>query len=117
MIYIRLGNVFSDISIDLPYDTLKNVFDLFYIEEELNIKRGFFLGLCNFCFNNNFIKFNDLTNYQVCGISMGTNFSSAAANLFLFHFEFKYVLHSNKSFKVFRYIDDLLIFYNKLLIN
>lgn len=45
---------------------------------------------------------------------MGTNISSTATNNFIFHFEFKCVIGSNKSLRVCRYIDDLLIFNNNV---
>ena len=40
---------------------------------------------------------------------MGTNYSSYAANHFLFYYEYKYTVKVNKKYKVFRYIDDVLI--------
>ena len=51
-------NLFSNISIDLLYTTLKNIFVTFEIETELNIDKEFFLTLCHFCLYNNYIVFN-----------------------------------------------------------
>lgn len=101
-------NLFSNIPIDLLYTTLKNIFDEFHIEDELCINREFFLSLCHFCLTNNFIKLNNNIYNQKCGVGMGTNFSSTAANLFLFWFEYKFVIRTNKSLKIRRYVDDVI---------
>lgn len=87
---------------------------IFCIEEKLGIKRYFFLNLYNFCFHKNFITFNYSIFLQVSGIGMGANFWSTAANLFIFYCEFNYVSYTNNSYKVCRYVDDLIIFEDKL---
>ena len=53
-------------------------------------------------FNDNFYK-------QACGIEMGSNYLNSAAKLFLFDFEFKYTIKENKRYKIFHYIDDILV--------
>lgn len=103
-------NLFTSIPIELLFETLLDIFSIFCIEEELNIEFGFFKKLTKFCLFNNFIKFNDKLYRQCCGIGMGTNYSSTAANLFLFLFEYKYVVYTNKCLNFFRYIDDLIVF-------
>lgn len=41
---------------------------------------------------------------------MGTNYSNTVANLFLFYYEYSYIVNYNKTLKVFRCIDGVLIF-------
>lgn len=103
------NNLFTNIPINLLYEALKSIFDFFRIEEELEISRELFLTYCNFCFNNNYIAFQDSIYLQICGIGMGTNFSSTAANLFLFYYEYNYTANNDISIAVYRYIDDLLV--------
>lgn len=103
-------NLFNNIPIDLLYNVLRDIFDLFSIGEELKINREFFLSLCHFCFYNNFVTFGNDTYRQICGIGMGTNYSSTAANLFLFYYEYKYIVKYNCKLNIFRYVDDFLIF-------
>ena len=67
------------------------------------------MTLCHFCFYNNYVFFNGKFYKPICGIGMGTNYSSYAANIFLFYYEYKYTVKVNKIFKVFRYIDDVMV--------
>ena len=67
------------------------------------------MTLCYFCFYNNYIVVNGKFFKQICGIGMGTNYSSYAANLFLFYSEYKHTVKVNKSFKIFPYIDNVLV--------
>lgn len=103
-------SLFSNIPINILYKSIKDILDLFSIEEELNIDAEFLLTLCNFCFLNNYVTFNEEVFLQTCGIGMGTNYSSTAANLFLFYFEYWYTVKHNKKLRIFRYIDDILVF-------
>lgn len=89
------NNLFTSIPIDLLYEALRNIFDFFKIEEELMISREKFLTYCNFCLKNNYINYNNKLYLQICGIGMGTNFSSTAANLFLFYYEFEYLKNNS----------------------
>lgn len=63
---------------------LKNMFDVFYINEELDVNRDFFLSFCHFSFCNNVVTFRNNICNQLCGIGMGTNYKRTAANLFIF---------------------------------
>lgn len=103
-------NLFNNIPINLLSNILHFIFDTFFIEDELKIDKKRFFNLCNFCFNNNYLCFNKYIFKQIKGVGMGTNYSSTAANLFLFYFEFKYVIQYSKKLKIFRFIDDVLIF-------
>lgn len=82
---IRFENLFNNIPIDCLYNVLKNIFYLFYIQYELYINSESSLCLCRFCFYNNYVIFNNRTLRWLCGIYMGTNYSSTVAYFFLFY--------------------------------
>lgn len=102
-------NLFSNIPIDILHSVIEKIYYYFDIENELKIEGDLFLNLCHFCFNNNYITFQREIFNQIHGIGMGTNFSSTAANLFLFFYEFNYTVNYNRKIKIFRYIDDILV--------
>lgn len=41
---------------------------------------------------------------------MDTSYSNTEANLFLFSFEYKYTVKYNKFLRIFKYVNDILLF-------
>lgn len=103
-------NLFTNIEIKLLLDVLIKILDENNIDKELNLDRAFFVKLAKFCLNNNYIQFGNTLYSQQCGIGMGTNYSSTAANLFLFYFEELYCRVNSCYISAFRYIDDIIVF-------
>ena len=73
------------------------------------------LSLLEYLLNNIYVKYRDNIFRQVIGVPMGTDCAPDLANLFLFAFEYKYIIglidvksDDIKRFK-FIYIDDLLV--------
>ena len=75
------------------------------------------LSLLEYLLNNIYVKYRDNIFRQVIGVPMGTDCAPDLANLFLFAFEYKYIIglidvksDDIKRFKfIYRYIDDLLV--------
>ena len=75
------------------------------------------LSLLEYLLNNIYVKYRDNIFRQVIGVPMGTDCAPDLANLFLFAFEYKYIIRlidvksdDIKRFKfINRYIDDLLV--------
>ena len=75
------------------------------------------LSLLEYLLNNIYVKYRDNIFRQAIGVPMGTDCAPDLANLFLFAFEYKYIIglidvksDDIKRFKfIYRYIDDLLV--------
>ena len=75
------------------------------------------LSLLEYLLNNIYVKYRDNIFRQVIGVPMGTDCAPDLANMFLFAFEYKYIIglidvksDDVKRFKfIYRYIDDLLV--------
>ena len=87
-----------------------NIFDDYGFAHILNISREFFYRLCHFCLYNNYMVCRDSIFLQTRGIGMGTNFSSSAADLFLFYYENRFTQNNHINLYCLRYIDDLIAF-------
>lgn len=103
-------NLFTNIPIEKLREVLMIIFDSHNIENELKISKTLFYDYCSFCLFNNFIICGNSIFLQTKGIGMGTNFSSTAANLFLFYYEYAFVLNHDDKILALRYIDDLIVF-------
>lgn len=106
---------FENLFTNIPMDNLKHVLCLLYdmVKEDLNevFNEDFsFEELCKFCLFNNFIITGDSIYLQINGIGMGTSYSSTAANLFLFFYEYNFCLNNEVPWFTYRYIDDLIVF-------
>ena len=81
------------------------------------VQKDEIMGMLEFLLNNIHIKYRDQIFRQIIGVPMGTDCAPDLANLFLFVFEYKYVMsliddgcYDAKLFRfVYRYIEDLLI--------
>ena len=75
------------------------------------------LSLLEYLLNNIYVKYRDNIFRQVIGVPMGTDCAPDLANLFLFAFEYKYIIRLidvksddiKRSKFIYRYIDDLLV--------
>lgn len=101
-------NLFTNIPISDLHQVLVKVFDIIGADS-LNISRDFFIDLCRFCLYNNYVCTGNKIYLQINGIGMGTSYSSTAANLFLFYYEFNFCSKPN-NFIARRYIDDVIVF-------
>ena len=133
---------FSTLYTTIPHQSLKNSMK-HLIEEAFKVRGALYLSITKRgkCFWNTDNKFDsnitvsqllDMVNYlvyisvgnkvfrQCIGIPMGTDCAPLLANLYLFHFEYKYmkglVKNNMSTFSdTFRYIDDLLTLNNQML--
>lgn len=100
-------NLFTNIPIAALEDILFSIFNL--ISKDVDFEGDYFRELSHFCLYNNYVFTGQDFYIQNNGIGMGTSYSSTAANLFLFYFEFNFCSNSVYCFVAFRYVDDIII--------
>ena len=102
-------NLFTNIPVKTLKDVLLKILDL--VLNDIDFEPVLFRKLCNFCLQNNYIYTGSKIYLQINGIGMGTSYSSSAANLFLFFYEFQYrnSALNDCNFLAYRYIDDLIV--------
>ena len=106
---LRFENLFFNISIDLLYNTLRDIFITFEIETELNIDREFFMTLCLFVFIIIILFLMEIFLNRFVGLEWAPITLVMLQISFFFTMNINYTVKVNKSLKVFRYIDDVLV--------
>ena len=105
---------FKDLYNNIDIEDLNKVILKLYFQvnscKALNIKASYFKKLLNFVTKNCYLLQNNTIYKQVKGVPQGGPSSSVLANLYLHFFEINYI--NDNDFRLYRYIDDIIIFSN-----
>ena len=97
---------FENLFGSIPHDLIMGVFENIYNEFRniLKCEKSYWMDLIKFCIFEN-VLYNGVDYFlQIKGIPMGTSFSSAFANLFLYYYE-----KDLGDIILYRYIDDIIV--------